>query len=125
MIFGAGAGMPFFSTDTVAAQRALETKCEVVLMGKNGVDGVYTADPRKDPTATKLDTLTGIERIPVAIAYDVDGEVAQATRHKFYDMAAAEKATVVGFHFTFPSIGHVEKDGAKYRLVPIAWNPLI
>ena len=49
VIFGAGAGMPFFSTDTVAAQRALETKCEVILMGKYGVDGVYTADPRKDP----------------------------------------------------------------------------
>src|SRR6059036_64098 len=44
VIFGAGAGMPYFSTDTVAAQRALETKCEVVLMGKNGVDGVYTAE---------------------------------------------------------------------------------
>jgi glyoxylase-like metal-dependent hydrolase (beta-lactamase superfamily II) len=59
------------------------------------------------------------------VAYDVDGDLAQTTRHKFYDMAVAEKATVVGFHFTFPSIGHVEKDGAKYRLVPIAWNPLI
>jgi glyoxylase-like metal-dependent hydrolase (beta-lactamase superfamily II) len=59
------------------------------------------------------------------VAYDVDGDLAQTTRHKFYDMAAAEKATVVGFHFTFPSIGHVEKDGVKYRLVPIAWNPLI
>ncbi len=58
VIFGAGAGMPFFSTDTVAVQRALETKCEVVLMGKNGVDGVYTADPRKDPSATKIDRLT-------------------------------------------------------------------
>jgi len=58
VIFGAGAGLPFFSTDTVAAQRALETKCEVVLMGKNGVDGVYTADPRTDPTATKLDSIT-------------------------------------------------------------------
>lgn len=58
VIFGAGAGMPFFSTDTVAVQRALETKCEVVLMGKNGVDGVYTADPRLDPDAEKLDTLT-------------------------------------------------------------------
>ena len=56
--FGAGAGMPFFSTDTVAAQRALETKCEVVLMSKNGVDGVYTADPRVDPAAEKLDTIT-------------------------------------------------------------------
>jgi glyoxylase-like metal-dependent hydrolase (beta-lactamase superfamily II) len=59
------------------------------------------------------------------VAYDVDPDVAQATRHKFYDMAAAEKALVVGFHFTFPSIGHVEKDGSKYRLVPIAWNPVI
>jgi len=59
------------------------------------------------------------------VVYDVDPEQAQATRHKFYDMASAEKALVVGFHFTFPSMGHVEKDGAKYRLVPIAWNPVI
>ncbi|HVQ72240.1 MAG TPA: MBL fold metallo-hydrolase [Bradyrhizobium sp.] len=59
------------------------------------------------------------------VAYDVDPAAAQATRHQFYDMAAAEKALVVGFHFTFPSIGHVEKDGAKYRLVPIAWSPVI
>ncbi|HET7387249.1 MAG TPA: UMP kinase [Nocardioidaceae bacterium] len=58
VIFGAGAGLPYFSTDTVAAQRALETKCDVVLMAKSGVDGVYSADPRKDPTAHKLDTLT-------------------------------------------------------------------
>jgi uridylate kinase len=58
VIFGAGAGMPYFSTDTVAAQRALETHCAVVLMAKNGVDGVYTADPRTDPTATKIDRIT-------------------------------------------------------------------
>jgi uridylate kinase len=58
VIFGAGAGLPFFSTDTVAVQRALESKCDVVLMGKNGVDGVYTADPQLDPSATKLDTVT-------------------------------------------------------------------
>jgi uridylate kinase len=63
VIFGAGAGMPFFSTDTVAAQRALETKCDVVLMGKNGVDGVYTADPRIDPTATKLDYVSYSEAL--------------------------------------------------------------
>jgi uridylate kinase len=63
VIFGAGAGMPFFSTDTVAAQRALETKCDVVLMGKNGVDGVYSADPNTDPTATKFDTLTYSEAL--------------------------------------------------------------
>ncbi|MBT1177980.1 UMP kinase [Bifidobacterium callimiconis] len=57
VIFGAGAGMPYFSTDTVSIQRALEIHCDEVLMGKNGVDGVYTADPNKDPEArmfTKL-----------------------------------------------------------------------
>ncbi|KQY64794.1 MULTISPECIES: UMP kinase [unclassified Nocardioides] len=58
VIFGAGMGMPFFSTDTVAVQRALESKCDVVLVAKNGVDGVYTADPNVDPTATKLDSVT-------------------------------------------------------------------
>ncbi len=63
VIFGAGAGMPFFSTDTVAAQRALEIHADVVLMSKNGVDGVYTADPRTDPTARKLDTVTFAEAL--------------------------------------------------------------
>src|SRR5881227_3835090 len=58
VIFGAGAGLPFFSTDTVAAQRALEAKSDVVLMSKNGVDGVYTADPRDDPNARKLEHVT-------------------------------------------------------------------
>lgn len=58
VIFGAGAGMPYFSTDTVTAQRALEIHADIVLMSKNGVDGVYTADPRTDPDARKLDTVT-------------------------------------------------------------------
>jgi uridylate kinase len=58
VIFGAGAGMPFFSTDTVAAQRALETRCEVILMGKQGVDRVYDSDPHKVPDAVKFDALT-------------------------------------------------------------------
>jgi uridylate kinase len=58
VIFGAGAGMPYFSTDTVAAQRALETRCQVVLMAKQGVDGLYSADPKLDPSATKFDTIT-------------------------------------------------------------------
>ncbi|GAA1163768.1 UMP kinase [Nocardioides aquiterrae] len=61
VIFGAGMGMPFFSTDTVAVQRALESKCDVVLVAKSGVDGVYTADPHLDPTATKFDELTYAE----------------------------------------------------------------
>jgi glyoxylase-like metal-dependent hydrolase (beta-lactamase superfamily II) len=59
------------------------------------------------------------------VAFDIDANEAQATRHKFYDMAAAEKALVVGFHFSFPSMGYVEKDGARYRLVPIACNPVL
>ncbi|HTB04524.1 MAG TPA: MBL fold metallo-hydrolase [Bradyrhizobium sp.] len=59
------------------------------------------------------------------VVYDTDPALAQETRHKFYDMAAAEKATVVGFHFAFPSIGHVEKDGSKYRLIPAVWSPVI
>lgn len=58
VIFGAGAGMPYFSTDTVSAQRALELRCDELLVGKNGVDGVYSADPRTDPAAVKLDHLT-------------------------------------------------------------------
>lgn len=58
VIFGAGAGLPYFSTDTVAAQRALEIGASEVLVAKNGVDGVYTADPRQDPTAKKLDRVT-------------------------------------------------------------------
>ncbi len=58
VIFGAGAGLPYFSTDTVAAQRALEIDADVVLVAKNGVDGVYTGDPRTDKTATKIDELS-------------------------------------------------------------------
>lgn len=51
VVFGAGAGLPYFSTDTVAAQRALEIRADVLLVAKNGVDGVYTADPNLDPEA--------------------------------------------------------------------------
>jgi uridylate kinase len=58
VVFGAGAGLPYFSTDTVAAQRALEIHAEEVLVAKNGVDGVYSADPRKDPAAVKLDEIS-------------------------------------------------------------------
>ena len=58
VVFGAGAGLPYFSTDTVAAQRALEIGAHEVLVAKNGVDGVYTADPRVDPAAVKLDQVT-------------------------------------------------------------------
>ena len=63
VIFGAGAGMPYFSTDTVSAQRALECKCDVVLMSKSGVDGVYDSDPRTNPDARKFDEVTFSEAL--------------------------------------------------------------
>ncbi|MGH3625333.1 MAG: UMP kinase [Sciscionella sp.] len=62
VIFGSGTGMPYFSTDTAAAQRALEIDCEVVLMAK-AVDGVYTADPKVDPSAQMFETITHREVI--------------------------------------------------------------
>ena len=58
VIFGAGAGLPYFSTDTVAAQRALEIGAQEVLVAKNGVDAIYTADPNKDPDAERIDRVT-------------------------------------------------------------------
>ena len=58
VIFGGGTGSPYFSTDTTAALRASEIKADVILMAKNGVDGVYSADPKKDPTATRYEHLT-------------------------------------------------------------------
>lgn len=57
VIFGAGTGHPYFSTDTTAALRASEIGADVILMAKNGVDGVYDSDPKKNPNAKKFDTL--------------------------------------------------------------------
>ncbi|GAA1913481.1 UMP kinase [Microbacterium aoyamense] len=63
VIFGAGAGLPYFSTDTVAAQRALEIDAQEVLVAKNGVDGVYTADPKEDASATRIDRITYLDAL--------------------------------------------------------------
>lgn len=63
VVFGAGAGLPYFSTDTVAAQRALEVGASVVLVAKNGVDGVYTADPKTDPDAELIHKITYIDAL--------------------------------------------------------------
>jgi uridylate kinase len=68
VIFGAGAGMPFFTTDTVAAQRALEIGSEALLLAKSGVDGVYSADPKKDATATKFDDISYNEVLSKSLA---------------------------------------------------------
>ncbi|GAA3438628.1 hypothetical protein GCM10018954_082470 [Kutzneria kofuensis] len=72
VIFAAGVGMPYFSTDTAAAQRALEIGCDVVLMAK-AVDGVYDSDPRRNPDASKFDSITHQEVLERGL------EVADAT----------------------------------------------
>ena len=100
VIFGAGLGQPFFSTDTCAAQRALEVGAQVVLMAK-GVDGVYDSDPRTNPNAARFETLTPAEvltlglkvadataislcqdnRLPIVVFnLHVDGNIARAVR---------------------------------------------
>ncbi len=61
VIFAAGTGNPYFSTDTTAALRAAEINADVILMAKKGVDGVYDADPKKEPNAKKFETLDYIE----------------------------------------------------------------
>ena len=121
----------------------IESKVTRYDWGKEVVSGITSiATPGHTPGHTAFAVASGDSKVLIQsdvtnipefflrnpdwhVAYDVEPATAQATRHQFYDMAAAEKALVVGFHFTFPSIGHVEKDGAKYRLVPIAWNPVI
>ncbi|WP_313635903.1 UMP kinase [Exiguobacterium sp.] len=61
VIFAAGTGNPYFSTDTTAALRAAEIEAEVILMAKNNVDGVYSADPNVDPEAKKFETLSYLD----------------------------------------------------------------
>ena len=61
VIFGAGTGNPYFSTDTTAALRAAEIEADVILMAKKGTDGIYDSDPNKNPNAKKFDTLTYME----------------------------------------------------------------
>ena len=63
VIFAAGIGNPYFSTDTTAALRAAEVEADVILMGKNNVDGVYSADPKVDPNAIKYEHLTHIQML--------------------------------------------------------------
>ncbi|MDP4083064.1 MAG: UMP kinase [Bacillota bacterium] len=68
VIFAAGTGNPYFSTDTTAALRAAEIEAEVILMAKNNVDGVYSADPRIDKNATKYDELSYLDVIKEGLA---------------------------------------------------------
>ena len=68
VIFGGGTGSPYFSTDTTAALHASEIKADVILMAKNGVDGVYSADPKKDPNATRYEHLTYMDLLSKGLA---------------------------------------------------------
>jgi glyoxylase-like metal-dependent hydrolase (beta-lactamase superfamily II) len=121
----------------------IESKVTKYDWGKEIIPGITSiATPGHTPGHTSFVIASGSSKILVQsdvtnipelflinpdwhVAYDIDPDAAQKTRHKFYDMAATEKALVVGFHFSFPSLGHVEKNGAGYRLIPVAWNPVI
>ena len=59
------------------------------------------------------------------LRFDQDGAKAEETRRRIYDMVVAEKLPMQGFHYPFPSLGHVEKDGTGYRVVPVMWNPTL
>ncbi len=76
VIFAAGTGNPFFTSDTAAALRAIEMNAEVLLMAKNGVEGIYTADPRKDPDAEFIPEITARE----ALQRDLQGDGLQRAR---------------------------------------------
>lgn len=98
VIFGAGSGMPYFSTDTVAAQRALEIGAEVLLMGKQGVDGVFSDDPRTNPEATMFTDLSYDEYL----ARDL--KVADATA---ISLARDNDLSIVFFNLNVPgNIAH-------------------
>ena len=68
VIFAGGTGNPYMTTDTAAALRAIEIEADVLLMTKNNVDGVYSADPRKDRDAKKFDSLTHLEALNMRLA---------------------------------------------------------
>jgi uridylate kinase len=67
VIFAAGTGNPYMTTDTAAALRAIEIEAEVLLMTKNNVDGIYSADPRKDPGGKKFDKLTHLQALDMRL----------------------------------------------------------
>jgi uridylate kinase len=105
VIFGAGTGNPYFSTDTAAALRANEIVAEVVMKATN-VDGIYTADPKKDPTATKFETISFQEVLEknlkvmdapaIALCRDNRLPILVFDMHKPGNLLAAVKGEVVG-----------------------------
>src|SRR5579875_248267 len=115
VIFGAGAGLPYFSTDTVAAQRALEIGCEVLLLGKNGVDGVYSADPRIDPTATRFDAISYDEVLRRGL------DVADATA---FSLCRDNGMPIVVFGLSDGNIARVVREEKMEKAVHVARDDL-
>ena len=79
VIFGGGLGNPYFTTDSASAQRALEMSCDMLVMAKHGVDGVYTSDPRSDPGAKKIDKISGSDVLEQNLKV-VDGSAISISR---------------------------------------------
>jgi len=105
VIFAGGTGNPYMTTDTAAALRAIEIGADALLMTKNNVDGVYTADPRKDPTARKLDHLTYLDAINMRL------EVMDATA---LSLCLENKLPIVVFNFM--AEGSIERAAAGERI---------
>jgi len=93
VIFAAGTGNPYMTTDTAAALRAIEIEAEVLLMTKNNVDGVYSADPIKNPNAKKFDKLTHLELLDMRL------EVMDATA---LTLCLENKLPIIVFDFLAP-----------------------
>ena len=98
VIFAAGTGNPYMTTDTAAALRAIEIEAEVLLMTKNNVDGIYSADPLKNPTAKKLDRLTHLEALNMRL------EIMDATA---LSLCLENKLPIIVFDLQAP--GSIEK----------------
>ncbi len=98
VIFAGGTGNPYMTTDTAAALRAIEVEAEVLLMAKNGVDGIYSADPLKDRNAIKFDKLTHLEALNLRL------RVMDATA---FSLCLENKLPIVVFDIEAP--GGIEK----------------
>lgn len=106
VIFGAGTGSPYFTTDTTAALRAAEIGADVILMAKNGVDGVYSADPKLDPNAVKFDKISYrdvlskdlkiMDQTAITLCKDNDIDLSVFNMAEDGNIAKACEGTVIG-----------------------------
>jgi glyoxylase-like metal-dependent hydrolase (beta-lactamase superfamily II) len=120
----------------------LESKVTKYEWGKEIIPGIHSiATPGHTPGHTSFMVQSGNGKLLVqsdvcnnpamfmdhtdwVAPFDNDPALTLKTRHKFYDMASSEKVLVAGYHFSFPAVGHVEKNGKNFRLVPVLWTPV-